>query len=175
MKAVLQYRASTGFLRRLRQHAPAWLTIENVDESDHAAVCHALQDADVLLHVLRPVTAEMLRGAPRLKLMQKIGVGTNTMDLEAAAAPSISSAARAMAGSSNPTSSTGSANSPAAPSASSATLRFRAASTALPLTVAGGISDEAQIAALTQLGCDCVLGMAIYTGKLDLARLRALR
>lgn len=49
------------------------------------------------------------------------------------------------------------------------------ASTTLPLTVAGGISDEAQIAALTQLGCDCVLGMAIYTGKLDLARLRALR
>ena len=43
------------------------------------------------------------------------------------------------------------------------------------LEVASGISDETQIAALTQLGCDCVLGMAIYTGKLDLARLRALR
>lgn len=47
------------------------------------------------------------------------------------------------------------------------------AATTLPLTAAGGISDEAQIEALTDMGCDCVLGMAIYTGKLDLARLRA--
>jgi phosphoglycerate dehydrogenase-like enzyme len=57
-----------------------------VDDTDQPAVERALRDADVLLHVLTPVTGAMLRGAPRLKLMQKIGVGTNTMDLEAAAA-----------------------------------------------------------------------------------------
>jgi phosphoglycerate dehydrogenase-like enzyme len=43
-----------------------------------------LCDAEVLLHILRPVTEEVLAGAPRLRLVQKIGVGVDTIDLEAA-------------------------------------------------------------------------------------------
>lgn len=43
-----------------------------------------LWDAEVLLHLLKPVTAEVLSSAPRLRLVQKIGVGVNTIDLEAA-------------------------------------------------------------------------------------------
>ena len=43
-----------------------------------------LWDAEVLLHLLKPVTAEVLSSAPRLSLVQKIGVGVNTIDLEAA-------------------------------------------------------------------------------------------
>jgi phosphoglycerate dehydrogenase-like enzyme len=43
-----------------------------------------LRDAEVLLHILKPVTEEVLIGAPRLRLVQKIGVGVNTIDLEAA-------------------------------------------------------------------------------------------
>ena len=43
-----------------------------------------LRDSEVLLHVLKPVTAEVLSSAPRLRLVQKIGVGVNTIDLEAA-------------------------------------------------------------------------------------------
>lgn len=39
------------------------------------------------------------------------------------------------------------------------------------LSVAGGIADLAQIRALQALGCDSVLGMAIYTGRLALADL----
>ncbi len=54
-------------------------------------------------------------------------------------------------------------------------VRAVRAATPLPLTVAGGIATEAEIAALTALDCHCVLGMAIYTGKLDLARLRPAR
>lgn len=42
-----------------------------------------LQDAEVLLHILKPVTEETLAGAPHLRLIQKIGVGVNTIDLEA--------------------------------------------------------------------------------------------
>lgn len=43
-----------------------------------------LRDAEVLLHILKPVTEGVLAGAPGLRLVQKIGVGVNTIDLEAA-------------------------------------------------------------------------------------------
>jgi len=43
-----------------------------------------MRDADILLHVLEPVTAEVIDTAPRLRLIQKIGVGVNTIDLDAA-------------------------------------------------------------------------------------------
>ncbi len=44
-----------------------------------------IADTDVLLHVLAPVTAAMIDAAPQLKLIQKIGVGVNTIDLRHAA------------------------------------------------------------------------------------------
>ena len=43
-----------------------------------------LADADVLWHLLEPVTADVIALAPRLQLIQKIGVGVNTIDLDAA-------------------------------------------------------------------------------------------
>ena len=43
-----------------------------------------MADAEVLWHLLDPVTAAVLDGAPALRLVQKIGVGVNTIDLEAA-------------------------------------------------------------------------------------------
>ncbi len=48
--------------------------------------------------------------------------------------------------------------------------RLRAA-TALEITAAGGITTLEEIAALQTLGIHAALGMAIYTGKLDLAQL----
>ena len=86
MKAVLQYRASPGFRAQLSAAAPAWLEIVVVDEADKAKFAEAMRDADVLLHVLEPVTAHVIDNAPRLKLIQKIGVGVNTIDLDAARA-----------------------------------------------------------------------------------------
>jgi phosphoglycerate dehydrogenase-like enzyme len=53
-------------------------------EEDAARFASDLRDAEVLLHILRPVTEEILAGAPRLGLVQKIGVGVDTIDLEAA-------------------------------------------------------------------------------------------
>jgi phosphoglycerate dehydrogenase-like enzyme len=53
-------------------------------EEDGARLASELRDADVLLHILKPVTDEILSGAPHLRLVQKIGVGVNTIDLEAA-------------------------------------------------------------------------------------------
>ncbi len=43
-----------------------------------------MADTDVLLHVLERITAPDVESAPRLKLIQKLGVGVDTIDLEAA-------------------------------------------------------------------------------------------
>ena len=53
-------------------------------ESDDARLFELLRDADVLWHCLRPVDAKVIDAAPRLRLVQKIGVGVNTIDLERA-------------------------------------------------------------------------------------------
>ncbi|RQR51335.1 hydroxyacid dehydrogenase [Burkholderia sp. Bp9140] len=84
MKAVLHYRASTTFLSRLCEQTPGWLEIVSVDEADRDALHSELSNADVLLHVLSPVTAELLDAAPKLRLVQKVGVGINTVDIAAA-------------------------------------------------------------------------------------------
>ena len=84
MKAVLQYRASPGFQQQLEKYAPDWLDVVVVDEADTQTFTAEMQDTQVLLHVLEPVTAEVISAAPQLQLIQKIGVGVNTIDLDAA-------------------------------------------------------------------------------------------
>jgi len=86
VKVVLHYRASPGFRSSLRAAQLPDMTIEIVDEADDAAFDVAMRDAEALLHVLRPVCAGDIAAAPQLKLIQKIGVGVNTIDLEAAKA-----------------------------------------------------------------------------------------
>ncbi|MDP3908569.1 D-isomer specific 2-hydroxyacid dehydrogenase family protein [Novosphingobium sp.] len=88
MKAVLQYRASPGFAAIIEQSRGA-VAVAIVDEDDAAAFMREIADAAVLLHVLKPVTAQMMDAAPQLKLIQKIGVGVNTIDLDAARARGI--------------------------------------------------------------------------------------
>ena len=89
MKAVLQYRASPGFRAQLAAAAPAWLEIVVVDEAEKVEFARQMCNADVLLHVLEPVTADVIGSAPRLRLIQKIGVGVNTIDLDAARARAV--------------------------------------------------------------------------------------
>jgi phosphoglycerate dehydrogenase-like enzyme len=84
MKAVLQYRATPGFRAQISAQQNEWLTIAVVDETDKPAFASEMQDADVLLHVLEPVRADTIDAAPRLKLIQKLGVGVDTIDLAAA-------------------------------------------------------------------------------------------
>ena len=87
MKIVLQYRASEGFRSQIGEDVTHPVAI--VDETDDAAFAREMTDAEVLWHVLKPVTAEVMAAAPRLKLIQKLGVGVNTIDLEAAKARGI--------------------------------------------------------------------------------------
>jgi phosphoglycerate dehydrogenase-like enzyme len=83
MKAVLQYRLSPDRRRRLAEARPDGLDVVVVDERDKPAFSVEMRDADVLLHVLEPVSRAVIEAAPRLKLVQKIGVGVNTIDLDA--------------------------------------------------------------------------------------------
>lgn len=89
MKAVLHYRATPGFRAAISALESDWLTIAAVDETDKQALVREIHDADVLLHVLERVTASTIEQAPRLKVIQKLGVGVDTIDLEAARARGI--------------------------------------------------------------------------------------
>ena len=84
MKAVLQYRASQGFQKRISETVPDWLNVLVIDEAQKKTFGAEIADADVLLHVLEVVTAEVIADASSLRLIQKIGVGVNTIDLDAA-------------------------------------------------------------------------------------------
>jgi phosphoglycerate dehydrogenase-like enzyme len=62
----------------------AALGVEMCAESDDHGYARLLPAMEVLWHVLKPVTAQDIGKAAKLRLIQKIGVGVNTIDVEAA-------------------------------------------------------------------------------------------
>lgn len=89
MRVIWNYAAAADLQRRLEGLAARGLDVAVCPESDDARLFDLLQHADVLWHCLRPVDARVLEAAPRLKLVQKIGVGVNTIDLDTARARGI--------------------------------------------------------------------------------------
>lgn len=79
MKIVFHFDGSPALAAKV-----AALGVELCPESDEAAFARLLPQVEVLWHVLKPVSAEVIERAPKLKLIQKIGTGVNTIDLEAA-------------------------------------------------------------------------------------------
>ena len=79
MKVVFHFDGSDALAERVKG-----LGVELCPESDAARFDALLPDVEVLWHVLKPVTAQVIEAAPKLKLIQKIGSGVNTIDIEAA-------------------------------------------------------------------------------------------
>jgi phosphoglycerate dehydrogenase-like enzyme len=84
MKVVFHYDASLSLKTKLESLSDKGLEVTVVSASDSDGFDAAMGDCEVLWHVLTPVTATHIRNAPKLKLIQKIGVGVNTIDLESA-------------------------------------------------------------------------------------------
>lgn len=82
MKALFHFAASSRLRAMLAAVADPHIVV--VNEGDDDSFAREIMTADVLLHVLKPVTAAMIDAAPKLKLIQKIGVGINTIDCDAA-------------------------------------------------------------------------------------------
>src|SRR5580692_2525851 len=87
MNVLFHYAAGPDLAARLA--AVPGLRITACPEHDDALLMRLLPETDVLWHVLKRCTAGMIAAAPKLRLIQKIGVGVNTIDLEAAQARSI--------------------------------------------------------------------------------------
>ena len=82
MKVVFHAAAGPDLAGRL-QRLPG-LDVAVCREDDPETLFDVLSECEVLWHVLQRCTAEIIGAAPRLKLIQKIGVGVNTIDLAAA-------------------------------------------------------------------------------------------
>lgn len=87
MKVV--YHAAAGPDLAARLASLSGMEIAICAEDDDARLTALLPDCEVLWHVLKRCTSAMIAAAPKLRLIQKIGVGVNTIDLEAAKARGI--------------------------------------------------------------------------------------
>ena len=61
-----------------------WLDITYCAEDDDDTFYRALPAAEVIWHVLRPLSASDLERAERCRLVHKLGAGVNTIDIDAA-------------------------------------------------------------------------------------------
>ncbi|MCV7177759.1 2-hydroxyacid dehydrogenase [Mycolicibacterium sphagni] len=61
-----------------------WLDVRWCHENDDEMLHRELPDAEVIWHVLRPLSGAELRDSPRLRLVHKLGAGVNTIDVEVA-------------------------------------------------------------------------------------------
>lgn len=89
MKILLHYDAGKQLQNKVAALAAQGLNVICCAEGANQPFLTELADAEVLWHVLQPIDKNIIAQAPRLKLIQKIGVGVNTIDLESAQARGI--------------------------------------------------------------------------------------
>ena len=89
LKVLFHYAAGQALRSRVEQLSEQGLDVVCCPEGADEPFDENIGDAQILWHVLQPVTEDIIARAPNLKLIQKLGVGVNTIDLEAAKARDI--------------------------------------------------------------------------------------
>lgn len=84
MKILFHYDAGPGLSKSLEILGNQGIEVVCCPEGPDEPFFTELRDADVLWHVLHVIDAAVIERAPQLKLIQKIGVGVNTIDLDTA-------------------------------------------------------------------------------------------
>lgn len=84
MRIIFHYDAGPKLAAKLSDLAGLGLEIDICKPEDDARFAELLPEAEVIWHVLRPLSRADIEAAPKLRLIQKIGVGVNTIDLDAA-------------------------------------------------------------------------------------------
>jgi phosphoglycerate dehydrogenase-like enzyme len=83
LRVLAHFIAGEKVLEFLAPHTD-WLDIRYCAEDDDDTFYRELTDAEVIWHVLRPLSAADLERGPRLRLVHKLGAGVNTIDVAAA-------------------------------------------------------------------------------------------
>jgi phosphoglycerate dehydrogenase-like enzyme len=86
VRILWHYGASARWQARVAALGGQDVHVDLCAEDDDTRFFELLPDAEVIWHALRPIADDELARAPALRLIQKIGVGVNTIDLEAARA-----------------------------------------------------------------------------------------
>jgi phosphoglycerate dehydrogenase-like enzyme len=89
MNVLLHYSPGPAWQRDLASLASQGLSVDWCDERDDDRFYALLSKIEVLWHLLRPLSAADIARAPKLRLIQKIGIGVNTIDLDAARSSNI--------------------------------------------------------------------------------------
>jgi lactate dehydrogenase-like 2-hydroxyacid dehydrogenase len=84
MKVLFHYDVGAGLRQQVEGLSERGLDVACCPEGPAQPFQTELADAEVIWHVLHPISADVIARAPRLRLIQKIGVGVNTIDLQAA-------------------------------------------------------------------------------------------
>ncbi len=85
MKILFHFDTTDSLAAKTRSMAAPFKVACCPESSDEAFEAE-IGRTEVLWHSLKPVTAQVIARAPALRLVQKIGTGVNTIDLEAAKA-----------------------------------------------------------------------------------------
>ncbi|MCC7257380.1 MAG: 2-hydroxyacid dehydrogenase [Gammaproteobacteria bacterium] len=84
MKVLFHYEAGPRLREAVEAQRGDGIDIVYCPEGPDEPFLTELADTEALWHVLWPITAAVIARAPKLRLIQKIGVGVNTIDLAAA-------------------------------------------------------------------------------------------
>ena len=85
MKVLAHFAPGDKVLQFLEPQSD-WLDIRYCGEDDDETFYRELPDAEVIWHVLRPISGDDLGKAPALRLVHKLGAGVNTIDVDVATA-----------------------------------------------------------------------------------------